>query len=78
MEGVLEIKLFLKTDEDNLNVGSFMIDLSLLLNGNCKISNNYYTTNTLISFYDHSTKQVDELVQVSLKLSLIKSGKYDE
>ena len=74
MEGVLEIKVFLKTEEDNIVLGSFMIDLSLLFSNYCKVSGALYTATTLISFYDNESKKVDELVRISLKLSLIRSG----
>jgi hypothetical protein len=74
MEGVLEIKLYLKTEEDNINIGSFMIDLSLLFSSNCRVSGALQTASTLISYYDNQTKKVDELLRISVKLALIRSG----
>jgi hypothetical protein len=75
MEGVLEIKVYLKTEEDNINIGSFMIDLSLLFNEKCRVSAALQSASTCISYYDNQTKKVDELIRISVKLALIRSGK---
>ena len=74
MEGILEIKLFLKTEEDNIHIGSFMIDLSNLLSNNCRVSGALHTATTIIRYYDNQTNKVDDLIRISVKLSLIRSG----
>jgi len=75
MEDVFEIKLFLKTEDDNVHIGSFMIDLNILLSERCKASNDLFLTvkNLKITFYDISQKKSDNSLILVSKLSLIRS-----
>jgi hypothetical protein len=71
LEGLFEIKLYVKTEEDNINIGSFMIDLSKLLLPECK-SQNIYSCSSNVYFCDLNSKG-QESIKLSTHLSLFKS-----
>ena len=75
MENVFEIKLFLKTEDDNVHIGSFMLDLNILLSERCKASNDIFLTikNIKITFYDISQKKTENSLILYSKLVLIRS-----
>jgi len=75
MENVFEIKLFLKTEDDNIHIGSFMLDLNILLSERCKASSDLYLTvkNLRTTFYDIGKKKSENSLILISKLILIRS-----
>jgi hypothetical protein len=72
-ENVFEIKFFIKKESENKHIGSFMIDLSKLFLGTCKITSKvFYSQDITIDFYDIEEKSKSN-VKLGLNFSLFKS-----
>ena len=51
-----------------------MVDLSELFSPQCRLSNNLFTTSSIIRLYDNKIKKVDDSVRISLKITLMRLG----
>jgi len=73
IESILEIKIFIKTEEENENIGSFLIDLSKVFESNYKINENIYFSDLAYSYCYNFEKNREESLKLSFSFALIKS-----
>lgn len=73
-DNLFEIKMYLKSEDDNdINIGSFILDISKLLSSESKINDKiYFSKNANVNLFENSNVLLDG-VKLATNFSLIKS-----